>query len=218
MTSSSLSPRARVFLLSPARLDGRRARALFEPKSMGTLAAALRTREGAPIGDVFRMLSGLYFRGKLAYAKRFARPPEAVAWVGSGALVITANRGLVPAETRVTIEHLEAFAQTDIHAAERQFRAPLVRDARLLHEALGDEGEVVLLGSVAQAKYTAPLLEVFDERLLFPSEFVGRGDMSRGGLLLRSTDEGKELGYAMVKGASLRGSRPPKLTPRSRSR
>ncbi|MDF2695110.1 MAG: hypothetical protein K0S65_3493 [Labilithrix sp.] len=217
MTRSLPPPRpARVFLLSPARLDGRRARAIFEPKTSGTLATALRTRSGAPIGDVFRMLSGLYFRGKLAYATRFAQPPEAVPWIGSGALVITANRGLVPAETRVTIEHLEAFAQTDIHASERQFRAPLVRDARLLAEALGEGGEVVLLGSVAQAKYTAPLLEVFGERLLFPGDFVGRGDMSRGGLLLRATDAGKELTYVKVLGATLRGTRPPKLVPRSR--
>jgi hypothetical protein len=211
-----MSHDARVFLLSPARLDGLRARAIFEPKHPGEIATALRTREGAPIGDVFRLLSGLYFRGKLAYAKRFARPPAGATWVGSGALVITANRGLVPAETRVTIEHLEAFAQTDIHHAEREFRAPLVRDAELLRDVLGERGEVVLLGSVAQAKYTAPLLEVFGDRLLFPSEFVGRGDMSRGGLLLRSVDDAKELGYVKVKGAALRGTRPPKLVPRVR--
>jgi hypothetical protein len=212
----STRQKARVFLLSPARLDGIRARAIFQPKTEGVLAAALRTREGAPIGDVFRLLSGLYFRGKLAYAKRFAFPPVGAAWIGSGALVITANRGLVPAETRVTIEHLEAFAQTDIHEAERAFRVPLLRDARLLHEALHEDDEVVLLGSVAKAKYTAPLLEVFGERLLFPAEFVGRGDMSRGGLLLRATEDATELSYVRVKGASLRGSRPPKLSPRSR--
>lgn len=208
---------SRVFLLSPARLDGLRGRAIFEPKGKGAIAAALRTREGAPIGDVFRLLSGLYFRGKLVYASRFARPPAGAAWVGSGALVITANRGLVPAETRVTLEHLEAFAQTNIHENEVQFRKPLLRDARLLADALGDRGEVVLLGSVAQGKYTAPLLEVFGERLLFPAEFVGRGDMSRGGLLLRATDDGRELTYVKVRGATLRGTRPPKLPRRSRA-
>ncbi|HVH41054.1 MAG TPA: hypothetical protein VM925_01885 [Labilithrix sp.] len=205
-----------VFLLSPARLDGVRARLVFEPKGYGGLSAALRTREGAPIGEVFQLLSGLYFRGKLAYARRFARPPAEVPWIGSGVLVITANRGLVPAEARVTIEHLEAFAQTDIHHAERQFRGPLVRDAELLRRALGDDGKVVLLGSIAQAKYTAPLLEVFGERLLFPGDFVGRGDMSRGGLLLRAAEGAKELDYVPVKGATLRGRRPPKLEPRTR--
>jgi hypothetical protein len=168
------------------------------------------------IGEVFRFLSALYFRGKLAYGKRFARPPLNVPWIGSGALVITANRGLVPAETRVTLEHLEAFAETDIHQAERSFRAPLVRDAQLLRDALGDDGEVVLLGSVANAKYTAPLLEVFSDRLLFPGDFVGRGDMSRGGLLLRAVDASTELAYVKVRGALLRGTRPPKLVPRTR--
>ena len=214
-TKSSLAG-ARVFLLSPARLDGIRARAILEPKRVSALSSALRTREGAPIGEVFRSLSGLYFRGKLAYASRFARPPAGTLWLGSGALVITANRGLVPAETRVTIEHLEAFSQTDIHESERQFRVPLLRDARLLAEALGEDGEVVLLGSVAKAKYTAPLLEVFGERLLFPSEFVGRGDMSRGGLLLRATEQATELAYVKIRGASLHGTRPPKLGPRQR--
>lgn len=205
---------ARVFLISPARLDGVRARSIFEPSGRGgVIAQGVRTREGLPIGDVFKMLSGLYFRGKLAYARRFARPPK-VSWIGSGALVITANRGLVPAETRITIEHLEAFAATDIHHAERTFRGPLERDARLLALALGEEDEVVLLGSVANAKYTAPLLHVLDERLLFPSDFVGRGDMSRGGLLLRAVEAGTELPYVKVKGAHLRGARPAKLTPR----
>jgi hypothetical protein len=207
---------ARVFLLSPARLDGARARMIFSPRTPGAVAAALRTREGAPIGEVFKLLSGLYFRGKLGYATRFARPPAGAPWVGSGALVITANRGLVPVETRVTLEHLEAFAQTDIHEAERAFRVPLLRDAKLLADALRESDEVVLLGSVAKAKYTAPLLEAFGKRLLFPSEFVGRGDMSRGGLLLRATDAASELTYVCVEGATLHGARPPKLAPRAR--
>jgi hypothetical protein len=204
----------RVFLISPARLDGVRAQSIFSPAGKGgAIARGVRTREGMPIGEVFQMLSGLYFRGKLAYAKKFARAPES-SWVGSGALVITANRGLVPAETRITLEHLEAFAETDIHHAERAFRGPLERDAKLLLDVLGDDGEVVLLGSVANAKYTAPLLSVLGERLLFPSDFVGRGDMSRGGLLLRAVDDATELPYVKVKGASLKGARPAKLTPR----
>lgn len=209
----------RVFLISPARLDGVRAKQVFHPAGAGgKIAQGVRTRAGLPIGDVFQMMSGLYFRGKLAYAKKFARPPEKTPWLGSGALVITANRGLVPAETRVTIEHLEAFAETDISAESRTFRGPLERDAKMLRDALGDDGEVVLLGSVANAKYTAPLLEVFDDRLLFPSDFVGRGDMSRGGLLLRAVEAKHELAYAKVKGAKLKGSRPAKLTPRRPTR
>ena len=136
--------------------------------------------------------------------------------MGSGALVITQNRGLVSAETRVCVEHLEAFASTDIHAKESAFRGPLARDAELVRAATGDEGEVVLLGSIASTKYVEVLLEVFGSRLLFPSDFVGRGDMSRGGLLLRQVDAKAELAYAPVRGAKLHGARPAKLAPRPR--
>jgi hypothetical protein len=208
---------ARVFLLSPARLDGPRAQMLFAPRTKFALAAAIRSREGAPIGKVFSFLSGLYFRGKLAYATKFARPPARSKWMGSGALVITQNRGLVPAETRVTVEHLEAFAETDIHPESRAFREPLARDARIVADEVGASGEVVLLGSVASAKYVDVLLEVYAERLLFPTDFVGRGDMSRGGLMLRCVDAGTELAYAPVQGAKRRGARPPKLEPRRRA-
>lgn len=214
MTSEVARPR--VFLLSPARLDGERGKLLFAPATLFPVARALRTREGCPIGEVFRFVSGLYFRGKLAYATAFARAPSApsAAWMGNGALVITQNRGMVPVDTRVCLEHLESFAGTDIHANEPAFRKPFVRDARLVHDAIGDDGEVVLLGSIASAKYVDALLEVFGERLLFPREFVGRGDMSRGGLLLRCVDAKKELDYVPVKGATRHGTRPPKLAPR----
>jgi hypothetical protein len=208
----------RVFLLSPARLDGERGKLLFAPSTLFPVAHALRTREGCPIGDVFRFVSGLYFRGKLAYANAFARAPERAAWMGNGALVITQNRGMVPADTRVCLEHLEAFAGTDIHANEPAFRRPFTRDARLVAEAVGEHGEVVLLGSIATAKYVEALVEVFGERLLFPRDFVGRGDMSRGGLLLRAVDAREELAYVPVKGAVRKGARPPKLEPRRRPR
>jgi hypothetical protein len=220
----------RVFLLSPARLDGERASMIFHPRTPFPLARSLRTVHGAPIGEVFRFLSGLYFRGKLAYAQRFARPPGAHdsslasgslvehAWIGSGVLVITANRGFVPAESRVTIEHLEAFASTDIHHLEKDFAAPLARDTELLLDAMGDEGEIVLLGSIASAKYVEVLVKVLGDRLLFPIDFVGRGDMSRGGLLLRCVDAGEELRYVPVVSAPRRGARPPKLEPRRRPR
>jgi hypothetical protein len=211
----------RIFVLSPARLDGQRARMILHPKDPSRgLAARLRTRDGVPIGEVFRVLSGLYFRGKLAYGTRFARPPvvDAGGWTHSGVFVITANRGLVPQETRVCIEHLEAFAETDIHHEERAFKLPLARDAEMLRQSIGDHGEAVLLGSIAQKKYTVPLLDVFGDQLVFPRDFVGRGDMSRGGLLLRSVDAGTELSYIKVRGASLRGARPPKLGPRTAQR
>jgi hypothetical protein len=71
--------------------------------------------------------------------------------------------------------------------------------------------EVVLLGSVATPKYVEPLLGIFGERLMFPAEFVGRGDMSRGGLLLRYAREQAQLTYVPVAGAVRHGARPPRL-------
>jgi hypothetical protein len=196
----------RAFLLSPARLDGKRARLLFDPRTPFAVASALRSRDGAELGVVMSFLSGLYFRGKLAYATAFA-PPERV-------LVITTNRGLVPASTRVTIDELARFAETDIHHRSQGFTGPLERDATALAKKLGATGVAVLLGSIASAKYTGPLLGTFGDRLLFPKEFVGRGDMSRGGLMLRCVDTMTELTYVPVRGAERHGERPPKLAPR----
>ena len=61
------------------------------------------------------------------------------------------------------------------------------------------------------AKYVDVLLDDLRRRLLFPVDFVGRGDMSRGGLLLRQAADGVELDYVPVAGATLHGARPPKL-------
>ena len=91
-----------------------------------------------------------------------------------------------------------------------------MRDARALAVALAGAAswQVVLLGSVASGKYVEPLTEVFGERLVFPAEFVGRGDMSRGGLLLRSVADGRELDYVPLEGAARHGPRPARLSPR----
>jgi hypothetical protein len=74
----------------------------------------------------------------------------------------------------------------------------------------------VLLGSIASGKYADVLLEVFGTRLKFPVSFVGRGDMSRGGLMLRCVAAGQELEYVPVAGAVRHGPRPPRLTPSRR--
>lgn len=163
--------------------------------------------EGAPIGEVFRFASGLYFRGKLAYAEAFARPPRGV----PGALVIAPGAGLVPADAPVRADDLRAFAAVPVDAADPRFRAPLERDALALAGRLRAGAEVVLLGSIASDKYVTPLLGVLGARLLFPVDFVGRGDMSRGGLMLRAARAGVELEYAPVHGAVRRGARPPRL-------
>ena len=206
----------RVFLLSPARCDGERAKLLFRPQARFELAVKLRTPQGAPLGEVFSFLSGLYFRGKLAYANRFAAPPPDAGVAGQ--FVITTNRGLLPADTFVTLRDLEKMATVDISADDRRYRAPLSRGVRELKEKVGDACNVVLLGSVASGKYVDILLTHLGGQLCFPLDFVGRGDMSRGGLMLRCVDEGRELAYAPVDGAVRRGQRPPKLEKRATPR
>jgi hypothetical protein len=196
----------RIFLLSPASCSGRRARMILSPKASFDLARRVRSGEGAPLGEVFSFLSGLYFRGKLAYAREFARPPEGEA----GVLVITANAGLMPADEPVGLARLRSFARISIDASEPRYRRPLARASREL-AAAAEECEVVLLGSIASGKYVDILGKVFGPRLVFPSEFVGRGDMSRGGLMLRRAREGRELDYAPVLTAVRHGPRPPKL-------
>jgi len=205
----------RFFLLSPASCAGERARLLLREEARFELALRLR-EEGAPIGIVFAFLSGLYFRGKLTYATRFARPAPEL----PGTFVITPTRGLLPADHTVRLGDLRRFAEVDIHEDNPRYRTPLERDARHLRRRAGAEAEIVLLGSVATGKYVDSLLGIFGSRLLFPPDFVGRGDMSRGGLLLRGAREGKELPYAPIEGAVRHGPRPPKLPrlPRSGER
>lgn len=203
----------RVFLLSPANCSGRRAKVVLSERAQFDLAVRLRA-QGAAIGEVFAFVSGLYFKGKLAYALAFAQPPEPGSdLTGSGALVITPCAGLRPAETVVTPDAIRAFARVDIASNDPRYRKPLVASARALDDEVGPDCDVVLLGSIASAKYVDVLTEVFGERLRFPHEFVGRGDMSRGGLLLRSVQAGQELTYVPVAGAVRHGPRPPKLEP-----
>jgi len=205
---------SRVFLLSPARTDGLRAKLLFSPRATFPLAVRLRTPEGAELGEVFSFLSGLYFRGKLTYARAFASPPGRAA----GILVITPERGLVPPETRVTIDDLHEFSQVDIAAGGDRYLTPLLRDAAALSSRVRKDTQVVLLGSIATGKYVDAFLTIFGARLVFPGDFVGRGDMSRGGLMLRCVTAGEELRYVPVAGAIRHGQRPPKLAPLPRAR
>ena len=96
-------------------------------------------------------------------------------------------------------------------------RKPLEQSAMVLAREIGPDCDVVLLGSIASPKYVDVLLGVFGLRLRFPLDFVGRGDMSRGGLLLRRASDGQELEYAPIAGAVLHGARPPKLPPLRRA-
>jgi hypothetical protein len=202
-----------IFLLSPANCGGTRARQLLSPAASFAVAERLRSRDGAAIGEVFSFVSGLYFRGKLTYARRFATPPNADAGVGGGVQIITPNAGLRTPDTRVTHAAVARFATAEVDAANASYRRPLERSARALLRDIGAECDVVLLGSIASPKYVDILLDIFGDRLRFPIAFVGRGDMSRGGLLLRHAADGSELDYAPVAGAVLHGVRPPKLPP-----
>ena len=205
---------SRVFLLSPANCGGRRAKQALSPDATFALAAALRSPHGAPIGELFTFVSGLYFRGKLTYARRFAQPPDPTnPIVGAGVYVITPNAGLRSPDTLVTHTAVRAFARGDVDPDNAKYRRPLEASARTLLTEIGPDCDVVLLGSIASPKYVDVLAGIFGERLRFPTAFVGRGDMSRGGLLLRHASDGVELDYAPVVGATLHGARPPKLPP-----
>lgn len=200
----------RIFLLSPAFAGGQRARMIMSERAQFELARRLRSENRPTLGEVFAFLSGLYFRGKLAYANVFAQPVPKT----SGVLVITPNRGLVPATTPIGIEDLRDFGTVDIDEDDPRYRRPLERDVKKLAKELTADCEVVLLGSVATGKYVDILLAHFGKRLRFPADFVGRGDMSRGGLLQRCAVDRKELPYIPVAGAVRKGKRPAKLEPR----
>jgi len=205
---------SRVFLLSPAHCGGRRAKQALSPDATFAVAAALRSADGAPLGDLFSFVSGLYFRGKLTYARRFAQPPDPTnPIVGAGVHVITPNAGLRSPDTLVTHTAVRAFARGDVDADNAKYRRPLEASARTLLAEIGPDCDVVLLGSIASPKYVEVLAGIFGERLRFPIAFVGRGDMSRGGLLLRHARDGVELEYVAVLGATVHGIRPPKLAP-----
>lgn len=179
---------------------------LFSPRAGFALAHEFQ-REGAPVGELFQFASGLYFRGKLAYARRFARPPPGV----PRALVIVPGRGLMDADARITAAELRRVGEVPVDPEDPRFRGPMERDVAELSRQLGPSGEALLLGSIATGKYADLLLAALGERLVFPPAFVGRGDMSRGGLLLRCVREGAELPIAPLLGAVRHGKRPPRL-------
>jgi hypothetical protein len=196
----------RFFLLSPANLSGRRAEILLRPSASFELATRLRLT-GAPLGDIFSFISGLYFRGKLAYATAFARP---TADLEPSMLIITATQGLLPPSAWVRTELLNEMAEVPINCTNPRYRVPLERDAMRLASQMGPRDEVVLLGSIATPKYVEPLSSILGERLMFPSEFAGRGDMSRGALMLRAVRDGVQLKYVPV--TRLEGHGAPKVS------
>jgi hypothetical protein len=203
-----LPTRQRIFLLSPANVNGRRAELIMREDARLELAVRLR-KGGAPLGELFSFMSGLYFRGKLAYARAFAVPPPGI----SGVFVITAGAGLLSPDTHVTLDWLRAVAEVDVDAEDVRYRDPLIRDSEMLLHAAGTDCDFVLLGSIATTKYTGPLGKIIGGQLVSPAEFIGRGDMSRGGLMLRCVQARTPLTYIPVAEPPQRGIKPPKLTP-----
>jgi hypothetical protein len=180
----------RVFVLSPANCNGVRAQWLHRKNSRSDLAQRLRS-PGAPLGEVFTFLSALYFRGKLAYARAFSRPPSDC----PGILIITPTAGLVPHDTLIRLSKLQRFGRVPIQITNPVYYSSLQRSAKKLAGRMGPDCEVILLGSLANRKYLEILSPIFGSRLLVPAEFIGLGDMSRGGLLLRHVRDNRELSY-----------------------
>ena len=56
--------------------------------------------QGVPLGEIFSFISGLYFRGKLAYARAFAAPPLNL----PSSQIITAAAGLMTPDRPVTLD------------------------------------------------------------------------------------------------------------------
>jgi hypothetical protein len=185
----------RIFLLSPASCGGKKAALLFNPRAEFTVAQRVRSPEGAPLGEVFSFLSGLYFRGKLNYARAFENPPPRRA---AGVHIITPTDGLCSPGAMVGLKDIERYGSVPIEPDESRYRYPLERDATTLAEKIGRRCEVVLLGSIATGKYVDVLEPIFGGRLVFPREFIGHGDMARGGMLLKRAESGKELTYVPV--------------------
>ena len=171
-----------TFLLSPAHAGGRRANALLNEQATFTLARRLHG-EGAPLGEVFSFVSGLYFRGKLAYASRFGGAADQI-------LVITTNRGLLPVGTMIRADDLRALGTGDISLRDETYRQALGRDVARL-----EGSRIVFLGSIATRKYLEVLGDALGDRLVVPRAFQGMGDMSRGSILLEAARLGQELPY-----------------------
>ncbi|HEX4462700.1 MAG TPA: hypothetical protein VIA18_32210, partial [Polyangia bacterium] len=118
--------------------------------------------------------------------------------------------GLVTVDTRFDKRALVDLGAVDIDAGDARYHRPLTRDAEALAKQLqaAQDASVVLLGSLASPKYLAVLTTIFGERLHYPRDFVGLGDMSRGSQLLKAARAGVELPYAPVSGLTPQNRKP----------
>ena len=181
----------KIFLVSPANLSGLRAQQLASPRAKFDAAVRYRSPDGVPIADAFAFMSALYFRGKIAYARHFADPPD-------GVLIITSGYGLVPPDWRLNEKRMKRMKKIDIDVSARSYAKPLREHANQLASMLPAEAQVILLGSVATGKYVDVLKPILGPWLRFPRVFAGLGDMARGGLMLRAVRANKELEYTTL--------------------
>lgn len=192
LTVAEEKRRPTLFLLSPANMSGTRAKQISSPRASFTTAHLLQST-GVAIAEAYSFMSALYFRGKIAYARRFAAPPPGVS---RGIHVIAPGFGLVDPDFSITMEHFRKLRRVDVDVRSRSYRRPLETDARALASQISPDTRVVLLGSIATGKYVDVLWPIFGDRLLFPACFVGIGDMSRGSILLKAAASGEELQYS----------------------
>ena len=118
---------------------------LLNPGANFELAAKLRAG-AATLGEVYSFISGLYFRGKVAYSDAFGSAPQDL----PPAVVIVQGLGLLPLQTLMTAEKLTAAGAVSIERDHIAYRTALLRDAKAVKSASGASCQFVLLGMTAQ--------------------------------------------------------------------
>jgi hypothetical protein len=180
--------RQSVFLLSPAHAGGVKAKLLVSEKSRFETALRFRSREGLSIAEAYSFMSALYFRGKVAYSLRF----------GSDYYVIVPGFGLVPLDWKMTPARFDRLKEVEVDPRCAEYTRSLQKTASRVAASIPADCRVVLLGSIATDKYVNVLAPIFKRHLHYPKLFSGRGDMSRGALMLQASRTGQELEYAPV--------------------
>ena len=200
--ATRIATRFSCFRLRAAAARGLR---LIDGSSASSLAQQLQTESGAPLCEVFAFLSSLYFRGKLAYARAFARPPHAM----RGVFIVTPGAGLCT-KRRLSPRRPRRVCGGRGRSRNPHFVAPLLRDVQaLVASASSTRASCCSAASLRQVRRAAAA--GVRERLLFPADFVGRGDMSRGGLCCAPRAKASELDYLPVLGATRHGPRAARL-------
>lgn len=179
-----------LFLLSPANLGGERARLLTSAQARFPAAARYR-QGGLTIGEAFAWISSLYFRAKLHYARRFGSLAT-----GSAVLVIAPGFGLVPEDWPLSSDRWRRLRRVPVDPRRPAFRRPLATACDELRQRLSADDRIVFLGGLSAERYLSVLGPALGPHLLIPRDFVSRGQMQRGSLLLRAIRDDEELVYA----------------------